>query len=297
MGIFPESIISTVLKLPDHITKEYLVQLQYCQEFSHADVGLDYSITQNMELSNVLLYFPALCQLEIKYANWPHDPALNFSIGWFAKCIGKLDYFPPRYLHVLLLRLTFIFALPVSTTPTSDLDISICLQDQNCHCTMWKKGIHWLMKEGVECIVEVVNGNKGVVVVVKSRKQHIYQCIHMLTQIANVVTEAKTEFCNSVSLRHYIMKSDDPLSCNDEDKLYDVHLIKSAIENKDEVVLSVSGRQTLTLESLNFMKCHTCWGKCQDINITQCINKIMIVFCTNFRFLLLNESLHGFRIH
>ena len=45
MGIFPESIISNVLKLPDHITKEYLVQLQYCQEFSHTDVGLDYSIT------------------------------------------------------------------------------------------------------------------------------------------------------------------------------------------------------------------------------------------------------------
>lgn len=261
MGIFPESIISTVLKLPDHITKEYLVQLQYCQEFSHADVGLDYSITQNTELSNVLLYFPALCQLEIEHANWPHDPNLNFSIGWFVKCIGNLDYFPPRYLHVLLLRLTFMFALPASTTPTSDLDLSLCLQDQNCHCTMWKKGVHWLMKEGVECIVEVVNENKGVVVVVKSREQHIYQCIHMLTQIVNVVTEAKTEFCNSVSLRHCIMKSDDPLSYTNEDKLYDVNLIKSAIENKDEVIKSASGHQTLTLDTVKLLKCHTYWCK------------------------------------
>ena len=97
--------------------------------------------------------------------------------------------------------------------------------------------------KGVECIFEVVNESRGVVVVVKSRKQHTYQCIHMLTQITNVVTEAKTKFCNSVSLRHYIMKSDDPASYNNEDKLYDINQIKSAMENKDEIVVSVSGHQ------------------------------------------------------
>ena len=193
LGIFPESFINSML--PDHITKECLVQLQYCQEFSHADVGLDYSMTQNTESTNVLLYFPALCQLESEHANWPHSLDLDYSIGWFAKCIGKLDYFPPRYLHVLLLRLTFMFALPASVTPVSDIDLNeVSLQNQNCHCTMWKNGIHWLMREGVECIVEVVNESKGVVIVVKSRKQHTYQCIHVLTQIANVVIEAKTEF-------------------------------------------------------------------------------------------------------
>ena len=263
MGIFPESFISSIL--PHHITKECLVQLQYCQEFSHADVGLDNSVTQNYESNDILLYFPALCQLESEHATWPHDPNLNFSIGWFVKCSGKLDYFPPRYLHVLLLRLTFMFALPASTTPTSDLDLSLCLQGQNCHCNMWKKGIHWLMKDGVECIVEVVNESRGVVVVVKSRKQHIYQCIHILTVIANVVTEAKTEFCNSVTLQHYILNSNDPSSYSNVGILYDVNMIKSAMENKDEIVISVSGHQTLSLESLKFIKCHTCWGKCSSI--------------------------------
>ena len=258
MGIFPESFISSIL--PHHITKECLVQLQYCQEFNHAEVGLDYSITQKTDSNNLLLHFPALCQLESEHANWPHDPNLNFSIGWFAECTGKLNFFPPRYLHVLLLRLTFMFALPASTTPTSDLNLSICLQDQNCLCTMWKKGIHWLMREGVECVVEVVNENKGVVVVVKSRKQHTYQCIHMLTQIANIVTEAKTEFCKSVPLRHYILNSDDPLSYKNEDKLYDVSVIKSDMESKKETIVSVSGRQTLILETLKPIKCHTSWG-------------------------------------
>ena len=126
---------------------------------------------------------------------------------------------------------------------------------------MWKNGIHWLTREGVECIVEVVNENKGVVVVVKSRKQHTYQCIHMLTQIVNVITEAKTEFCNSVSLQRYILNSDDLASYNNEDKLYDVNLIKTAMENKDEVVISASGCQAFTLENLKLLKCHTYWGE------------------------------------
>ena len=117
------------------------------------------------------------------------------------------------------------------------------------------------MKEGVECIVEVVNEGRGVVVVVKSRKQHTYQSIHMLTQIANVVTEAKTEFCNSVSLRHYIMKSDDPALCSNEDKLYDINQIKSAMENNEDTIVSASGCQTLVVETLNAIKCHTNWGE------------------------------------
>ena len=272
MGIFPESIISSILDLPDYITKECLVQLQYCQEFNHAEVGLDYSVTRTTQISNVLLYFPALCQLETEHASWPHDPNLDFSIGWFAKCGGNFDYFPPRFLHVVLLRLTFMYALAASTTPMSNLDLNIDLQDQNCRCTMWKKGIHWLMSEGVECIVELVNENKGVVVIVKSREQHMYQCIHMLTQIADVITEAKTEFCSSVSLRHYILNSKDPSSYSNEDKLYDVNLIKSAIEKADEVVRSANGHKTLTLEMFKFIKHHTCWGKYSTSMLTYRLN-------------------------
>ena len=44
MGMLLESYLDGIL--PEHITKEYLVQLQYCQEFNHAEVGLvnDYSV-------------------------------------------------------------------------------------------------------------------------------------------------------------------------------------------------------------------------------------------------------------
>ena len=259
MGIFPERVISSLL--PEHITKECLVQLQYCQEFNHAEVGLDCSVTEKVASEDLLLYFPALCNLDSEHSNWAPDPNLDFSIGWYAKCTEKLDFLPPRFSHVLLLRLTFMFALPNATFQTTDLALSLNVLKQNCHCTMWKNGIHWLMSEGIECTVEVVNENRGVVVVVKSRKKHSYQCVHMLSQIVSVITEAKDEFCYSVSLQFHIMNSDDVSSYGNEDKLYEISKVKSALTNQDETVISESGHVSLDLEILNPIRCHTFWGK------------------------------------
>ena len=64
MGILPEDYLASIL--PEHITKECLVQLQYCQEFNHAEVGLDYSVTSDDASDCNLLYFPALCKLDRK---------------------------------------------------------------------------------------------------------------------------------------------------------------------------------------------------------------------------------------
>ena len=33
-------------------------------------------------------------------------------------------------------------------------------------CTLWKNGVHWLMKSGVEAVVEVVKQSRAVLVMV-----------------------------------------------------------------------------------------------------------------------------------
>ena len=199
MGILPESYLASVL--PEHISKECLVQLQYCQEFSCAEVGLTSS---SSTLENNLLYFPALCKLDSEQSNWPSDPQLNFSIGWYTKCTGMFDYFPTRFLHVLLLRLAFAFALPIANCNITE---SNEISARNRRCTMWKNGIRWLMEEGVECIFEMVNGNKGIVVITKS-KGNSKEWATILTKIIHKVMQAKAEFCNTVSLHHFLLKSD-----------------------------------------------------------------------------------------
>ena len=112
IGILPQSLLEKIL--PQHITKECLVQLQYCQEISQQDLGYFPSLTQPDSSSQSFLFFPALCTVGKSEVSWVTHPGLSYSIGWLARCDNSsCDYFPPRFLHVLLLRLVFRFTLAV----------------------------------------------------------------------------------------------------------------------------------------------------------------------------------------
>ena len=257
MGILPESYLAKLL--PEHITKECLVQLQYCQEFTCADVGLDSSGVSNSHAASEknLLYFPALCKLDSEQSNWPTDPLLNFSIGWYTKCMGKFDYFPARFLHVLLLRLAFTFALPIANCNIIE---SNEVSAHNRRCTMWKNGIRWLMEEGVECIFEVVNDNKGIVVITKSEGGS-KEWASILSEIINKILQAKAEFCSTISLYHFLLKSDNTSSFMNEDKLFEITEIERVIKEGKKKVVSVSGRAFLDSSHLDIFRKYTFWGR------------------------------------
>ena len=255
MGILPESYLAKLL--PEHITKECLVQLQYCQEFTCADVGLDSSGVSNSASEKNLLYFPALCKLDSEQSNWPTDPLLNFSIGWYAKCTGKFDYFPTRFLHVLLLRLAFTFALPIANCNITE---SNEISAHNRRCTMWNNGIRWLMEEGVECIFEMVNDNKGIVVITKSEGGS-KEWSSILSKIIIKTLQAKAEFCSTVSLYHFLLKSNNTSSFMNEDKLFEIAEIERVIKEGKKKIVSVSGRAFLDSSHLDIFRKYTFWGR------------------------------------
>lgn len=65
MGILPAKYLEKIL--PEYVTTDCLIQLQYCQEFSHAQVRLDHSVVPTVDPNApTLLYFPALCKTERK---------------------------------------------------------------------------------------------------------------------------------------------------------------------------------------------------------------------------------------
>ena len=264
MGILPVNYLNDIL--PKYITVECLVQLQYCQEFNHAVVNLDYSVAPT-EASNVpaLFYFPALCKIERK-KNIVTPPNYKYNIGWFAECCGKFDYFPPRFLHVLLLQLAFKFAQPVA--PCEMLgrsEVEIEMLKSNCRCTMWKNGIHWHMEEGVECIVELVSNSKGLVVITKSDEVHVskYKCTDMLFKIIDMAMQAKAEFCRSISLKQYLMllNCDDISSFSNQDKLFDMSDVDRVLKEGKDSVLSITGKWPVKTTTLAHLRKFTFWGK------------------------------------
>ena len=259
MGILPQMYLNNLL--PEYITTECLVELQYCQEFWHAEVKFDYSVISTEDSNTTLLYFPALCETERKKSiQTPVN--YNYSISWYVKCTGEFDYLPPRFLHVLLLRLAHSFALPASCEQRSS-NLQCTLHLYNRHCTMWRNGIHWLMTKGVECFVENVNNSKGIIIITKSEAVRKLVCTDMLFTIIREIHQAKDEFCETVTLQEYLLDSDDPASFVDEEKLYYSNDIAKELKDGNPVIVSTDsqGRTQLSAARISHLKEYIHWGE------------------------------------
>lgn len=260
-GIIPLDILHKIL--PKYITKECLVYLQYCQEITRKDIGVFPSLAQTNVSDQYFLYFPALCckDKDDLLQAMPLPAANSYSIGWLAQCTDNYDYFPPRFLHVLLLRLVFRFTLSVPSRNQASGER---------RCTMWKTGVHWSMEEGVQCTVELLE-NKGVVVITKSIKEWEENCTIIFNRIVSCVMEAKAEFCHSIKLQFYLLTSTEPANYLNEDNLFemsDVERVLTSLEGTKVQVLSVSGKGEMERSRLLYLRWFTHWSSIFPIDST-----------------------------
>ena len=258
IGIIPKNILESIL--PENIPKECLVQLQYCQLISRKDVGAFPSLTLSDSTDQSFLFFPALCSVDKSEVSWVTPPDLSYSIGWLARCTDPCDYFPPRFLHVLLLRVVFRFTLSVPAQNQASGASPDHSHFQRL-CTMWKTGVHWLMEEGVECMVELVNGNKEVVVTTKSTKERAQNCTIVFSRIITSVMEAKAEFCQSVKPQFFLLDCTDEDDYLSKDHLFPMSYVERALacpEGK-EVIISMSGKRLMEISKFHSLRMFTHW--------------------------------------
>ena len=259
IGIIPRNVLEAIL--PENIPKECLVQLQYCQLISHKDVGAFPSLTPSDSTEQYFLFFPALCSVDKSEVSWVTPPDLSYSIGWLARCTDPCDYFPPRFLHVLLLRLVFRFTLSVPAQNQASGSSPDHRHFQR-RCTMWKTGVHWLMKEGVECMVELVNSNKRLVVITKSKDDTVENCISVFNSVIRCVMEAKAEFCHSIKPQPFLLGcTDKAIDYLSEDNLFAMSEVEEALTHTqvEDVVVSINGKGLLKKAKLLFMHTLTHW--------------------------------------
>ena len=258
IGVLPKALLVKIL--PQYITKECLVQLQYCQEISHKDISAFPSLPQSASSDQSFLFFPALCSANKSDVTWTTPPGLSYGIGWLAQCAdASCDHFPSRFLHVLLLRLVFRFTLQVPTQPQTPSASSPDHSYLTRRCEMWNSGVHWDMQKGVECMVELVDDKKGIVVITKCKEGLLENCVDVFNSIVSCVMEAKAEFCYSIRPQFFLIDpttSADYLHKNNQFALCDV---ESVLNEGEEVVLSVTGKKRLDRSKIVFLRNFTFW--------------------------------------
>ena len=276
IGVLPKALLVKIL--PEYITKECLVQLQYCQEISHKDVSAFPSIPQSGSFDQSFLFFPALCSANKSDVTWTTPPGLSYGIGWLARCAdASCDHFPSRFLHVLLLRLVFRFTLQVPTQPQTPSASSPDHSYLTRRCAMWNSGVHWDMQKGVECMVELVGDKKGIVVITKSKEDLLENCISVFNRIVSCVMEAKAEFCYSIRPQFFLL---DPTTSADylhKDNLFTLCDVESVLNEGEEVVLSVTGNTRLDQSKIVFLRNFTFWNSLFSLDFASVLSYLQDV--------------------
>ena len=276
IGVLPEALLDQIL--PQYITKECLVQLQYCQEISHKDVGTFPSLPQSGSSDQSFLFFPALCSAEKSDVAWTTPPGLSYSIGWLAQCSDtSCDHFPSRFLHVLLLRLVFRFTLQASMQLSTHSASSPDHSHLKRRCAMWNCGVHWWMLEGVECTVEMVDDNKGITVITKSKEEHLENCMTVFNSIVSCVMEAKGEFCHSIRPQFFLL---DPTTSADslhEDNRFALSDVEMVLNEGKEVVLNNRGNKQMYRSKFSFLRNFTIWNDIFPLDSTSVLHSLQEV--------------------
>ena len=190
---FPDINIEMVIGFLEHF------------EFCHR-VGLNWVIQSKHEVSDTndeYYLFPALLTLENIPQVLQESHESHYYCGWFMHSTAKHHFFSIRLLHVLLLRLAFLFALPQDIAiPTASEDETPALKRS---CTMWKSGITWHDTNGVSTHFEV-RELKTVVLIMSSMKGSEIHCVRLRTQLIKTIMKARKEFCQRVDVEECIME-------------------------------------------------------------------------------------------
>ena len=239
-GIVPLSKIKQ--KFPNYhpeIIVGSLIYLEFCfkiEDYNALDIFASDSNPQNeTDINNETFYFfPALVQVETPTNVWKLNPQMTFQCSWFYECVHRFQFLTSRFLHVLILRLAFSFALAVDHTSSDECPVI------RRRCSMWKRGIAWWNRDGIETIVEVGLQRHWMVVMMRCARDQQMECVALRTAVIKSILDTKDEFCPSVLMQESLISPSSiqyPIQTRDEVAFYSL---------KEVAITMIKGKSYVT---------------------------------------------------
>ena len=250
-GVVPLSKITE--HFPNHdrtMLVGFLSHLEFCHEIADSEILGLINEEQTSTASKATavqgeryFFFPGLVTLEVPSTVWEPQPQFDYHCGWMLQFSALGQFFYPRFVQVLLLRLAFSFAF--SKLPSTDVP---SLQRK---CAIWKNGIYWGDGNNTEVLVEIAEQNR-VVVLMRCREVNS-EYLHTRSLLIQKVLAAAREFCSKVStVESFINPSDTtqyPLKPTSQLALYDMTEVATAVAKGESSIVQDTG-ETYPLDSL-----------------------------------------------
>ena len=252
-GVVPFSKIREVFpeRDPDMVVA-FLQHLEFCKEISEAEVSLISSQHFRCSCGPVerFFFFPALVSEERPSGAGKSIGTPSYRCGWTLQCSRPHQFLTPQFLHVLLLRLAFSFAL--APDDTHEVQVSPVLERR---CSVWKNGICWLSRDGVETTVEETKQSSTYIVTMQSISGQEMECTRYCSQVVKCILDAKEELCPTVAVRESLIHLDDPTTGDiDSQHTFSIAEVAEALAEDKAFVVSQPGSKVVRIDDLLYFE-------------------------------------------
>ena len=150
---------------------------------------------ENLPLdSDHLLFFPALID-----EKRPQDIVGKFKVGWCLKFTSGYS-FSIRFLHMILLHVPYRFSEADSTCEASWVLSGL----ERC-CSVWTSGIHLVNDDGIETVIEQVEGNQCVMMLMSCEEGAEEDMIRLHCELIKMILCLQQEYCQKSNCEEYLL--------------------------------------------------------------------------------------------
>ena len=254
-GVVPFSKIREAFpeRDPDMVV-DFLQHLEFCQEISEAEVSL--ISREHFRCScpvERFFFFPALVSEERPSGASEAIDTPSYRCGWTLQCSRPHQFLTPQFLHVLLLRLAFSFALA-----HDDDDAHKTIPVLERMCFVWKNGIYWLWN-GIKTTVEVIEQNTAVLLTISCHTKREMKCVEHRSQVIKCILETKKELCPAVTMKESLIHPS-CLTTPVTGTLFSLSQLVRALLNNELELVSQSGEVSVEIDQLLYFEPYTCFS-------------------------------------
>ena len=221
----------------------FMSHLELCFEITYKEVlECIREHEENSEPDGRYLFFPKLITIETPEVIWEEDHSISCHFGWIIECSQDFQFFDPRCLQVLILRL-FTFSLAQARK------VQEHIPSLQRFCSIWKNGIFWYSNDGINSHVELSDNGKSFVLKMRSREYNPEFLIVRSRIIAKVLETVK-DFCPDITTVESVIDSQEvirhPLRLASSLPLFNISDVALSVALNRDYVRSESRSQTLS---------------------------------------------------
>ena len=259
-GVVPKSKIADAFaeKYNNDMILSVLTAFEFCQEIkdsftlsliASSDPSKDgaAAMTTSDQSSESYYFFPTLVQVEQPTDVWQSSGPGQYQFGWCLQCSKETQYLTPRFLHVLLLRLAFSFA--VAPDSSQQDEASPVLRRR---CAVWKNGIQWRDRDDVHSRVEVVEQSQTVLLLTCCPEKRAMACVKLRSSLVRTILNCWKELCPAVDTNEFLIDpshlSQHQLGSTRELTTYSMADVTKAVQDGKPCALDRTGKNSLDLD-------------------------------------------------